>query len=122
MQSKHEVKSCPRCGVIFECKVGDVVNCQCYEVKIQAKTNEFLSNAYYDCLCKNCLASIDKQLTFAENQDFPQTKEMLIEGVHYTKENGTLIYTELYHILRGQCCHQKNCVNCAYGYVDNCEQ
>lgn len=116
MQTKHEIKHCPRCGDSFECKVGDVVNCQCYEVKIQVQTNEFLAQAYYDCLCKNCLAAIDKQLMLAENQDFPRTKEVLVEGLHYTKEQGVVVYTELYHILRGRCCHQKDCVNCAYGF------
>ncbi|WP_198145091.1 cysteine-rich CWC family protein [Microscilla marina] len=116
MQLKHEQKQCPRCGAGFECKVGDVVNCQCYEVQVQARTNEFLANAYYDCLCKNCLAEIDKMLTFAQSHPLPQQGEVLVEGLHYYKKNNQVVYTELYHLQQGQCCHQPNCMHCAYGF------
>ncbi len=49
----HESKYCPRCKSLFECKVGDVVNCQCNTVKTSEATKEFLqSTLYNDCLCK----------------------------------------------------------------------
>ena len=110
-------KHCPRCQASFECKVEDVANCQCNAVKVQAKTNEFLASAYYDCLCKNCLAQIDKMLLAAEGQNFPSQKEMLKEGLHYYKEKGKTVYTEFYHLLRGQCCQKDDCTHCAYGFL-----
>lgn len=118
MQLKHELKHCPRCSASFECKVGDVVNCQCNEVRIQATTYEFLADAYYDCLCKKCLAELDKMLTFAQNQTLPRQKEMLVEGLHYYKQNDEVVYTELYHLMRKQCCHKKGCKHCAYGFKE----
>ncbi|MBC7534894.1 MAG: cysteine-rich CWC family protein [Ferruginibacter sp.] len=52
---KHEEKICPGCGNSFECKPGDIVNCQCNGVRLSGESISFLSNAYNDCLCASCL-------------------------------------------------------------------
>lgn len=36
-----------------------------------------------------------------------------VEGVHYYLENGKVIFTEKYHMLRGYCCGKK-CRHCPY--------
>lgn len=36
-----------------------------------------------------------------------------IEGIHYYKENGMVVFTENYHMVRGECCGSK-CRHCPY--------
>lgn len=112
---KHEQKSCPRCKGTFECKVGDVVNCQCSQVKISPETYQFISTTHYDCLCQKCLIDLNRFIALAKTQTFPKQRELMIEGLHYYKENGYWVFTELYHFLRGHCC-KNGCRHCAYGY------
>ncbi|UAY52163.1 cysteine-rich CWC family protein [Ferruginibacter albus] len=112
---KHEEKYCPRCKAVFECKVGDIVNCQCGAVTISDETKRFLQKTRYDCLCNNCLRQINEMVKFSHQHSFPLQKELLVEGLHYTMEKGLFVFTELYHIQRGACCGN-NCKHCAYGY------
>ncbi len=112
---KHEEKYCPKCNSSFVCKMGDISNCQCSAVEISEDTTHFLATSYYDCLCKNCLAEVDKIIKAARGYRFPTQKEMLVDGVHFYKENNYIVFTELYHTLRGHCC-QSNCRHCVYGY------
>ncbi|MBN8858687.1 MAG: cysteine-rich CWC family protein [Sphingobacteriales bacterium] len=115
MLKKHELKYCPRCGKDFECKVGDINRCQCTTVLISGETRQFLEQTHYDCLCSACLQQIDHLVRYSQQHLFPVQKEMLIEGLHYTIENGMFVFTELYHIQRGYCC-RNGCRNCAYGF------
>lgn len=69
--SKHEEKSCPRCGVKFECKVGDITNCQCYGVELTAGEEAFITQSYSDCLCRNCLLQLKSRYSlFTEQKIF----------------------------------------------------
>lgn len=38
----------------------------------------------------------------------------LVENTHYYKEGPYLVFTELYHYLKGRCCGN-GCRHCAYG-------
>ena len=40
-------------------------------------------------------------------------KKEFIGGIHYYLEDGKVIFTEKYHIDRGQCCGEK-CRHCPY--------
>jgi len=113
---KHEEKNCPRCKATFVCKVGDVANCQCSTVKVSEETHTFLAKTHYDCLCKDCLAHFEQLNKVARAHRFPTQKEMFIEGLHYYKENGFWVFTELYHLLRGNCCGN-GCRHCVYGTI-----
>ncbi|MCX6318816.1 MAG: cysteine-rich CWC family protein [Bacteroidetes bacterium] len=55
---KHENKHCPRCGTAFECKPGNITQCQCYGVVIPADIRAVLDAAYADCLCRSCLETL----------------------------------------------------------------
>ena len=112
---KHEEKLCPRCSQALVCKVGDVANCQCSEVQLSAETTEFLANTNYDCLCKTCLAHFEQLNKVAKAHRFSAQPRMLVEGLHYYKENGLMVFTELYHLLRGYCCGN-GCRHCVYGF------
>ncbi len=112
--NKHEHKYCPRCNADFECKVGDIANCQCSTVSLTAETLSFLQSTHYGCLCKKCMAEIAQMVKFSQQHPFPQQKELMIPGLHYYVENGQWVFTELYHIQRGYCCNN-GCRHCAYG-------
>lgn len=112
---KHEEKYCPKCNNIFTCKMGDIANCQCNTVVLSDQMREFLATTYFDCLCKDCLAKIKQDIKVANRYQFPAQKEMLIEGLHFYTENNYLVFTELYHLLRGYCC-KNGCRHCVYGF------
>jgi len=115
---KHEQKYCPKCHEQFICKVGDIANCQCSVVPLSNEAKFFLSKTSFDCLCKNCLAKGNLDIKIAKGYQFPTQKEMFMEGLHYYKENGNWVFTELYHMLRGYCC-ESGCRHCVYGFKKN---
>jgi len=68
---KHEQKSCPRCKIIFECKVGDVLHCKCYGIEFSVGEEAFIGSQYEDCLCRNCLLQLGSRYTlFVEQKVF----------------------------------------------------
>lgn len=111
---KHETKICPRCTHSFECKVGDVENCQC-SISINDATKTFLTQTNFDCLCVECLKHFNQLVIRSKKILFPIQKEFLIEGEHYYTENGAWVFTELYHLQRGYCC-KNGCRHCVYGF------
>lgn len=52
---KHEIKSCPRCGRSFVCKISRVVHCDCMSVPLTAETLALIRERYDECLCVACL-------------------------------------------------------------------
>jgi len=70
--NKHEDKYCSQCSEVFTCKAGDIMNCQCTEIKLNDETRKFLEKTYYDCLCKKCLVAIDQELKIAKSHIPPQ--------------------------------------------------
>lgn len=61
--SKHEEKSCKRCGGGFECKVGDVANCQCNTIQLTEEERAVIGRLYDDCLCIHCLCQLKNRYT-----------------------------------------------------------
>ncbi len=47
-----------------------------------------------------------------ENSKEPSYTE-LKEGIHYYFENGLMVFTEAYHLLRGYCCNS-GCRHCPF--------
>ncbi len=63
----HEVKTCSRCNNVFECKAGDISNCQCRHVELTAEERAFIEDRYNDCLCANCLLQLkNRYMLFKE--------------------------------------------------------
>lgn len=56
--ASHEEKQCPRCGCIFECKVGSIFLCQCTQVKVSEEERSYFNEKYSDCLCANCMRAL----------------------------------------------------------------
>lgn len=51
----HENKICARCNANFECKVGNVLECQCSQIQLSYEERVHIENEYSDCLCIDCL-------------------------------------------------------------------
>ena len=112
---KHESKFCPRCNAGFECKVGDVVNCQCNTINLSSETQLFLDRTGFDCLCAACLLDFNQLQSKSSVFNFPRSRDEMIVGLHYYIENEYWVFTEFYHFLRGTCC-QTGCRHCVYGF------
>ena len=60
----HEPKVCPRCNKQFECRVGDIANCQCSSITLTIEERAFIEDRYQDCLCGNCLKELKNKYIF----------------------------------------------------------
>lgn len=58
----HETKSCPRCHAAFECKVGNVAECQCNGISFSDAEKDYIAQSYADCLCRKCLLEIGHEM------------------------------------------------------------
>ena len=58
---KHESKHCPRCEILFECKVGSIMQCQCHGILINNEEQQYIFKQYIDCLCFNCIVALRKE-------------------------------------------------------------
>lgn len=57
---KHEEKQCPRCTIVFECKRGSILQCQCSCIQLPEAVAAYIENEYNDCLCLTCLRQINE--------------------------------------------------------------
>lgn len=60
----HEIKTCPRCDNIFECKAGDINHCQCSCIELTVEERCFIEECYADCLYASCLIQLKNRYTF----------------------------------------------------------
>jgi len=58
----HELKSCPRCNKSFECKAGNISECNCFGVKMTEELRAYLEQRYSDCHCNSCLEYLQTEL------------------------------------------------------------
>jgi hypothetical protein len=56
--NKHEQKYCPRCAVAFECKVGNITQCQCSNISLNIEEQAYIGSLYQDCLCAACIVTV----------------------------------------------------------------
>ena len=68
--NKHEEKKCPRCENVFECKPGNITQCQCYGIELSDEQRAYIEQRYNDCLCRDCLQWLSDELNlFKEKPD-----------------------------------------------------
>lgn len=58
---KHEDKYCPRCIRLFECKLGNILQCQCFGISFTDAEKELIGKCFSDCLCRDCLIELKNQ-------------------------------------------------------------
>lgn len=66
--SKHEQKICPRCNGTFECKVGNITQCQCYGIKFTSIEKDRVAGDYIDCLCAGCMLALQSEYNTAHEK------------------------------------------------------
>ena len=58
---KHEDKHCPRCNIVFECKAGSIMICQCSTIQLSVEERAYVELKFEDCLCVDCLRVLQKE-------------------------------------------------------------
>ncbi len=61
MMIKHEEKHCPRCQIVFECKAGNIMQCQCNTIQLAPEERVYIESTFDECLCVNCLRDLQKE-------------------------------------------------------------
>lgn len=115
MKISNNTKFCGRCKLAIQCLSENITACECTNIKLGKDTSTFLKFTKYDCLCNKCLFEFNALIEKSKLYEFPESRNHLIENVHYYVENGFFVFTELYHVLRGTCC-KSGCRHCAYGF------
>ncbi len=59
---QHETKNCPRCKQAFECKPGNITQCQCFGIAMTVEQKAYIELRYNDCLCRNCLIQLQNEV------------------------------------------------------------
>lgn len=59
---KHEEKQCPICRVSFECKPGNITQCQCFGIHFSENEKLLIGQTYTDCLCRQCLLQLKNEI------------------------------------------------------------
>lgn len=57
----HETKNCARCHATFECKPGNISQCQCFETALTMEERIYIEQQFTDCLCNRCLREMKKE-------------------------------------------------------------
>lgn len=60
--SCHEQRKCPRCGNAFECKPGNITECQCFGITLSDAQRLWIEQRYNDCLCRTCLQYLQQEV------------------------------------------------------------
>ena len=108
-------KVCPRCKKEFECNSKDIAKCNCNTLTLSNNLKYFLSKTSYECLCNQCLDELEVLTKESKMENFPLKRTDYTEGKHFYIENELFVFTEYFHMVKGECC-RNNCRHCAYGY------
>ena len=59
---KHEIKKCLRCRAEFECKVGTITECHCFQIQLTEEERAFIrGKGFEDCLCGDCIKVLKEE-------------------------------------------------------------
>lgn len=106
---------CTHCKAPIVCAAEEIENCDCQKLTLRPETIAFLGTTFHKCLCNSCLKKMDEMVAFSLVNEFPKRRSEMVEGVHYYIENEYFVFTEQYHLMKGQCC-QNGCRHCVYGF------
>ena len=66
LNNKHDRVICPRCGTVYECKIGSINLCQCTSAQLTQEQREYISSLYQECLCTGCLMVLQAEYDLPE--------------------------------------------------------
>ena len=70
--NKNDLKYCPRCNQLFECKLDNITRCRCFGIVLNDNEKKEIKKIYNDCLCIICLNTI-------KNECLVQAKELSLQ-------------------------------------------
>ncbi len=65
----HEPIPCPRCGQPFECKPGNITECQCFGLSFTDAEKSYIEGIADNCLCRNCLLELQRELRYENTRN-----------------------------------------------------
>jgi len=74
--TKHEIKNCPNCQKSFECRSGDIIQCQCEGIELKQHHRDYIYKTWNDCLCIDCLNAIRSE---CDSQHFLKKIDRLVQ-------------------------------------------
>lgn len=77
---RHEIKNCPRCQNVFECRVCNILDCQCNAMKLSQEERDYISGKFEDCLCIKCMK--DLQAEYHNNGLKARIRNLLRIGIN----------------------------------------
>lgn len=77
----HEPNSCPRCNQSFECKPGNITECQCFGIQFTEEEKKHISKVTSDCLCRNCLLELQQELRYENTRHRLAQMQAIMRGV-----------------------------------------
>lgn len=118
-----QTKYCSKCGATFSCGAeNNNSTCWCDDFPHIGQIDNI-----HNCLCPDCLKKQMKGQIDVFVTDFKTGKQeniapryadkegKLIRDIDYYIEDGNLVFTEWYHLKRGECCGNL-CRHCPYEY------
>jgi len=67
----------------FECKVGSILLCQCQGINFTDQERDYIRLTYPDCLCRNCLMVMKREISTTPAQKKMRTiLEAIKKGKH----------------------------------------
>ena len=69
--SRPETKDCPRCNKSFQCKAGNITQCQCFDIKLNPELKALMEQQFHDCLCPDCLKHLLQELNLFKEKYLP---------------------------------------------------
>jgi hypothetical protein len=55
---KPNKKYCPKCKILFECKVDSIEECHCADIALTEQERNYFSEKFEGCLCVKCMKEL----------------------------------------------------------------
>ena len=68
----HETINCACCELTFECKMGNITQCQCYGIILTEEMQQYINKQFAGCLCLSCIKNLQQQLNSGKLKYFNQ--------------------------------------------------
>lgn len=116
---------CPKCNAGFTCSADLPGDCWCTSYPPILEIDENIKG----CYCQNCLeiemkSAIEKYVSEVksgkrqnEAPKYSNPAAGVKEGIDYYMDKGLFVFTEWFHLKRGNCCGNA-CRHCPYNHIN----
>lgn len=104
--------NCSRCNKKFTPEEAE--QRQIHKIEASKELKYFFTKTQFTHICNTCETEMESLIDEANKENFPLPRSQYQEGRHYYMDNGLFVFTELFHVLKGNCC-ENGCRHCPYG-------